>query len=155
VALSLPTDPLALAETLVHEAQHGVLGVVEDAVPLVDLDADLLCYAPWRDDPRPVGGLLHGCYAHLAVTAFWRRRRENRADAERGHFEFARWRQATLGAVHTLLGSGALTATGARLASGMRDVLSAWEHEPVPARARERATRVNAEHQRRFLNTSS
>src|SRR4051794_32475119 len=26
----------------------------------------------WRDDPRPPFGILHGAYAYLAVTRFWR-----------------------------------------------------------------------------------
>jgi HEXXH motif-containing protein len=151
VALSLPGDPLTLAETLVHEAQHGVLGLVEDVARLVNPAVKVLCYAPWRDDPRPPGGLLHGCFAHLGVTGFWRRQRDvlRGRDADRAHFEFARWRQATLDAVRTLLDSGALTTTGARLALGMHEVLASWACEPVPADAQARADHANAAHRER------
>jgi len=37
-------------------------------VELVDLPGGKeLFYAPWRDDPRPLLGLLHGIYAFTAV----------------------------------------------------------------------------------------
>ena len=39
IALSLPPDPLALAETLIHEFQHLVLAAVEDIQPLVHDEA--------------------------------------------------------------------------------------------------------------------
>ena len=32
-------------------------------------------FAPWREDPRPLGALLQGTYAHIAVTDYWRVRR--------------------------------------------------------------------------------
>ena len=27
-------------------------------------------YAPWRDDPRPISGLLQGIYAFVCITEF-------------------------------------------------------------------------------------
>lgn len=30
-------------------------------------------WAPWRSDPRPLEGLLHGAYAHLALAGYWQR----------------------------------------------------------------------------------
>jgi HEXXH motif-containing protein len=32
------------------------------------------CYAPWREDLRPISGFLQGTYAFLGVSGFWRRR---------------------------------------------------------------------------------
>jgi hypothetical protein len=37
-------------------------------------------YVPWRDDPRPISGLLQGAYAYLGVTGFWRTRRQPDGD---------------------------------------------------------------------------
>jgi HEXXH motif-containing protein len=148
VGLGLPDDAVTLAETLVHEYRHCVLGLVEDIVPLVDPDSDVLCYAPWRSDPRPPGGLLHGCFAHLAVAAFWRRQREigpaeSEPEAQR---QFAHWRQATGDAVNELLKSEALTEAGHCLAEAMRDTLAPWQDEPVPHEAVTQARASVAEH---------
>lgn len=34
-------------------------------------------YAPWRDDARPVSGLLQGAYAYLGLSRFWRQRQSS------------------------------------------------------------------------------
>jgi HEXXH motif-containing protein len=71
VAMSVPADATAFAVGLLHETQHSLLNAVNY---LFDLDRDpgRLGYSPWRDDPRPASGILHGTYAYLAVTRFWR-----------------------------------------------------------------------------------
>lgn len=156
VALSLPPDPLSCAETLIHEHRHYVLGLVEDIVPpLVDPDSTVLCYAPWRDDPRPPSGLLHGCFAHVAVTRYWRRQREICAaeDIPRVEVEFARWREATTEAVYGLQRSGALTAQGEGVAAAMRQTLEGWRGDGVSAEALATATAMNAEHRLRWRQT--
>ena len=71
-ALSPPADALTLAVTLAHEVQHAKLGALLDLVPLTQPDDGRRYYAPWREDPRPIGGLLQGAYAHLGVSGFWR-----------------------------------------------------------------------------------
>jgi len=57
---SLPPDPAQMAETLVHEFHHIKLGGLTHLVRLTDDDQTASHYAPWRDDPRPLGGFLQG-----------------------------------------------------------------------------------------------
>jgi HEXXH motif-containing protein len=73
--LSEPDDAVQLAVTLVHELQHAKLGALMHLFDLYEDDSRTLFYAPWRDDPRPLGGLLQGVYAFFGVTRFWRRQR--------------------------------------------------------------------------------
>lgn len=132
-AVSLPDEVPDLAVTLVHELQHSKLGALIDLLPLLE-DSPDLHYAPWRDDPRPLVGLLHGCYAYLAVTQFWRTQRHVRSGpgADRAHFEFARWRAAAWRTTLVLDGSDSLTGPGRRLVAGMRDTLDRWRGDAVP-----------------------
>ncbi|MEU3774066.1 HEXXH motif domain-containing protein [Streptomyces sp. NPDC032472] len=65
--------PPALAATLVHEVQHGKLTALADVLTLHTADRTPRHWAPWRTDPRPLEGLLHGAYAHLALAGYWQR----------------------------------------------------------------------------------
>ncbi|MEU6310117.1 HEXXH motif domain-containing protein [Streptomyces sp. NPDC047014] len=65
--------PPALAATLVHEVQHGKLTALSDVLTLHTADRTPRHWAPWRSDPRPLEGLLHGTYAHLALAGYWQR----------------------------------------------------------------------------------
>jgi HEXXH motif-containing protein len=152
IALSLPPDALSGAETLVHEFRHLVLSAVEDLTPLVSGSDDQRYYAPWRDDPRPLRGLLQGSYAFFGVTGFWRRQRQvgPSADRLRGELEFARGRRDVLDAVHCVAASSNLTETGQVLAHSMLASLAAWQHEPVSAGAQFTAAQASAAHRLRW-----
>jgi uncharacterized protein len=126
VAAAMPADPVILALLLIHEFQHVKLGAVLDLYDLYDAADDRLFHAPWRDDMRPLEGLLQGTYAHLAVADFWRARREVTAGAdsevagERSGF----WHAHTCDAVDTLINSGSLTALGIQFVIQMRQSLT-------------------------------
>jgi uncharacterized protein len=122
VAAALPADPVTLALLLVHEFQHVKLGAVLDLYDLYDPADERLFHAPWRDDLRPLEGLLQGTYAHLAVTGFWRARQEVTvgAAAEAAGERFAYWRAHTRDAIETLTNSGSLTPLGMQFVSEMR-----------------------------------
>ncbi|KOU53402.1 FxsB family cyclophane-forming radical SAM/SPASM peptide maturase [Streptomyces sp. WM6378] len=138
IGVARPASPDQLALLIVHEFQHVKLAAVLDAVDLYDKADRNLYYAPWRDDPRPIGGLLQGTYAHIAVTDFWRVRRATAEGAcERGTAEaqFARWRQQTAEAVEELLGSGTLTDLGQRFVGSMGHTVRGWLDEPVSGAA--------------------
>lgn len=138
VAMSRPPDPDTCASTFSHELQHLKLGAVLDIVRLTLPDDGRRYYAPWRDDPRPVAGLLQGAYAHVGVTEFWRRRRElaSGATQARAEGEFALWRAGTIRVISTLLASGRLTVDGAHFVRNMSETASSWMSEPVSAQAR-------------------
>jgi len=148
IAASLPPDDLTLAETLVHECQHLKLCALLDLFPMVADDGAGRYYAPWRDDPRPVRGLLQGAYAFFGVTRFWRRQRYyGRADQVlRGHVEFARRRNETLAVTSALLEAGELTGTGTRFVSRMHARLRDWRRDRVPEDARRMAAEVSTDH---------
>jgi HEXXH motif-containing protein len=152
VALSLPRDALSMAEVLVHEAHHAVMGAMTDIEPLVMPGSAFVGYAPWRDDPRPAGALLQGIFAHFGMGRFWRERctvdspeRRRRATAE-----FARLRMITSRAAETLLRSGALTGAGQELLTEIRAQLTSWLDQPVPSHATEYALDVSTDHEVRW-----
>jgi uncharacterized protein len=151
-ALSSPTDVQTLAVTLVHEVQHAKLAALTELIPLTLPDDGRRFYAPWRDDPRPLDGLLHGAYAHMMVSGFWRVERRHPVAgtaAMRAHAAFARWRAAAAEAAGTLLGSGHLTAAGEVFVGTMMETLTAWNAEPVPSQAMEWARGDADRHRRR------
>ncbi|MDI2125321.1 aKG-HExxH-type peptide beta-hydroxylase [Yinghuangia seranimata] len=113
VAVAPCADPHALAALIVHEVQHVKLGALLDLVPLHESGGPVRHVAPWREDLRPVGALLQGAYAHLALTHF------HRDDPE----HHARYRRQTADALATLEHSGELTPAGLRFVTGMRDGL--------------------------------
>ncbi|MET0417959.1 MAG: HEXXH motif-containing putative peptide modification protein [Actinoplanes sp.] len=155
VALSPTTDPVALAVGLLHEAQHSVLNAVLVLFDLVQQGPER-GYSPWRDDPRPPLGVLHGAYAYLAVTRFWRA--EHRAGHENATelggslaaFEFARWRAAVVAAADELLAGQQLTGPGRRFAGALRDEAAAWLDEPVDPEVSRLAAGANLEHRVRW-----
>ncbi|MFD3662354.1 HEXXH motif-containing putative peptide modification protein [Streptomyces sp. NPDC058659] len=125
---SLPPDPVTFAVTLVHEFQHTKLGALLHLLTLERDDGAERHHAPWRDDPRPLSGLLQGAYAFLGITDFWSRRLDRAPAAERAsaEFEFALSLRQTREAVETLGADPALTDHGRRFLRGMAARLPAW-----------------------------
>jgi HEXXH motif-containing protein len=126
-AISPAADPLTLAVALLHEVQHGVLNALLDIVPLYRPD-EARYYAPWRQDPRPIGGLLHGAYAHAGVSDFWRVQSTLATTPFPAYaqLEYARWSASTRQVIDTLLDSGSLTSAGERFVLGMRGRMHRW-----------------------------
>jgi HEXXH motif-containing protein len=134
MALSPPPDALALALSLVHEYQHSKLGALLDLLPLYDLADTRRFYSPWRADPRPVGGVLQGAYAFLAVTDFWHRhvtRPHPMVSVPGAQYELARGRGQVRAAVETMAASGALTVAGGRFVAGIAEAVEGLA-APVP-----------------------
>jgi uncharacterized protein len=130
----VPGHAPTLALLLIHEVQHMTLSGVLDLVDLYRKGGEARHHAPWRLDPRPIGPLLQGTFAHLGVTDFWRahRIRESGEARQRAEFEFAYWRELTIRAIRALLRSGELTPTGERFVHGMATTMDGWWSEPVP-----------------------
>jgi HEXXH motif-containing protein len=148
IATSWPTDPVTLAETLVHEFQHVKLCGLLDLVLLTDPGGPQV-YAPWRQDPRPAGGLLQGVYAHLGIVRFWRAQQHAETDPDgvlRAQVLFARWGPTIDLTVRTLLQTGSLTPLGARFVSLLRAQGQQLAAELVPPAADEIAREVALDH---------
>ena len=148
IATSWPPDDVTLAETLVHEFQHVKLCGLLDMVPLAASGGQRV-YAPWRQDPRPAGGLLQGIYAHLGIVSFWQAQQRAETDADgllRAQVLFARWRPAIGETVQTLLETGSLTPAGVRFAERLRAQGRQLMSAPVPAQAAQVAAEVALDH---------
>lgn len=153
VAMSMPPDSRLAAVTLAHEIQHLKLAALTDLFALVEPGPEEFFYAPWRTDPRPLDGLLHGAYAHLGVAGFWRRQRlreRDRVARHRAEVEFARWTRAAGDTVRVLGTRQRLTAVGRCLVDGMADVLDRWRREPVTPDAAAEADRLLGAHRTRW-----
>ncbi len=148
VATSWPPDPVTLAETLVHEFQHVKLCGLIDLVPLARSSGEKV-YAPWRQDPRPAGGLLQGVYAHLGIARFWRAQQYAETEPDdilRAQALLARWRSTIDRAAETLLRSGCLTPAGERFVDILRAQGQDLESEPVPGEAEGIAAEAALDH---------
>jgi HEXXH motif-containing protein len=148
IGLSAPHDDQFLAMTLAHETQHAKLGALMDAVPMTRPDDRRMFYTPWRDDPRPISGMLQGAYAFLGVTGFWRTQRVDEVGRRSmyAHTEFARWRDGAALVTRTLLTSSGLTGPGRLFADEMMRTLEAWHQDAVPPEAAERASAAARKH---------
>jgi uncharacterized protein len=152
--MSLPPDPVTCAVTLAHEIQHLKLGALLDIVTLTLPDDGRRYYAPWRDDPRPVRGLLQGAYAYLGVSGFWRRQRKLPGARQQADVEYTRWRAATALAVGTLQSSGRLTSAGHEFVSEMARTLAPWQDDAVPIQAMTLARRAAEAHLARWQSVN-
>lgn len=108
---------LRLAESVIHEALHLHLTELEAIAPLVrDLSGKLV--SPWRPEPRPSGGVLHGVFVFAGLTAYFRLLREPSKSAAG---RYLRQRQGEIAAELAAIDSAALgdglTEPGAALLS--------------------------------------
>jgi HEXXH motif-containing protein len=131
VSLSRPADGIRGACGLVHEFQHTKLNGLSDVLRLLDSAPDSPSYSPWREDPRPLIGLLHGIYAWLAVTRFWAAETDARPAAPVAEFECARARRQLLLAVRTAQASGTWTSSGSLIVEAAERLATADDDEPI------------------------
>lgn len=54
------------AEALVHEAMHLQLSLIEQLVPIANVEQGLH-YSPWKRSRRPVSGLMHALYVFRVI----------------------------------------------------------------------------------------
>ncbi|HEV2912606.1 MAG TPA: HEXXH motif-containing putative peptide modification protein [Pyrinomonadaceae bacterium] len=62
-------DALRVAESIVHEAMHLQLTLVERITPLIK-HSDKTYYSPWREEYRPIQGVLHASYVFRVIDEF-------------------------------------------------------------------------------------
>lgn len=146
--VSEPEGATELAVTLVHEFQHIKLGGLLHLAPLQVGEPPQRLYAPWRDDPRPLSGVLQGVYAFTGITGFWcAYRRTATGCAQRlAQFEFARWREQVDTTLRVLQELPQLTDLGRRLVAGMATTAAQWRDQEVPADLLAAARDAGADH---------
>jgi HEXXH motif-containing protein len=123
ILCTLPPDAETLAVSLAHEQMHILLGGLMHLLPLTETAGVPALYAPWRDDPRPAGGLLQGIYAFFGIAAFWRRQRRGNKLHD---FEYAYARTQTAEALEIVRAAGGLTAHGEAFTDGLAEELASW-----------------------------
>jgi hypothetical protein len=138
---SMPDDGLQWASSLVHETQHVILGAMTHLVEFVDHPGGPRVYAPWRDDPRPLSGMLQGSYAFTGVTDHFRGRPEPVA-----RFEFALWRHQLGRVLAGLGGDERLSEYGRELIAGLATTVTEWAGTPVPQEILRLADAAAADH---------
>ena len=90
-------DPLLLAEMLIHECSHNKLFLLQEEDPILDSNihgdgwADDKYYSPWRSDPRPLNGILHGLYVFSEVINFWSYIINTKKKKDYNHISFKRF----------------------------------------------------------------
>ena len=67
-----PTDALRVAESLVHEAMHLQLTLIERLVPLIK-ESGQTYFSPWKATRRSPRGVLHALYVFRVVESFFGR----------------------------------------------------------------------------------
>jgi uncharacterized protein len=124
VAIAFPAGDDILAELLLHEFQHVKLNALTELHPMVSSSArPVLLRVPWRPDPRPVVGALHGVYAFLALMGL------RRVIGPRQRF--LHYRSWVLAVTESLLNTHALSEDGERFVAGIIAAASTASGESV------------------------
>lgn len=152
MTMSEPRDATELAVTMVHEFQHIKLGALLHLAPLHTGEPAGRLYAPWRDDPRPLGGLLQGVYAFAGITEFWRSASHWATDdaGALAHFEFARWRRQVRTVLALIAQLPQLTEVGRRVVAGLTVTADRWQTDSVPDQPLAAAHDAVADHRARW-----
>ncbi len=119
-----PAAALRLAESILHEAMHLQLSLVEGREPLVRQlqpgERVATGYSPWQSTKRPIGGLVHGLFV-FRVIFDWLGALSASLPHDRDIAYYAARRRVEIGqeveSLGDLAASPALTAPGKRLVS--------------------------------------
>jgi uncharacterized protein len=130
---SEPESPADFAGTMAHEYQHSKLNAVLDMTRLEDGTDPRGYFAPWREDPRPLLGVLHGIYAFLGIAGCWRGLLAVPALARVAEGRLAETRLWVSAALDQVQGSTALTPEGRAFAGGLRRALDEVSAVDLPS----------------------
>ncbi|MBB5959529.1 HEXXH motif-containing protein [Saccharothrix tamanrassetensis] len=149
-AIALSEKPSAddLADALVHELQHSKLNAVLELVSLHEADERRHFYAPWREDPRPLNGVLHGIYAFASVVEFWHARRRHVPEhrAAEADFVFALRALQVRSAIEDVAGTARLNEWGRLFLATVSRRLAACEVDLTPAHRAGAVAGIVADH---------
>lgn len=112
----LPNAALRTCESIVHEAMHLQLTLVEHST-LFAFHDNPICPSPWRPDPRPPRAILHGVYVFSVLHEFFSLLSSTPRSADELHYvnrRRAKIKSELQAALHSLK-PGDLTDVGNRL----------------------------------------
>lgn len=82
---------LRVAESILHEAMHLKLTLIESITPLLLPDVGNMYFSPWREEKRPARGVLHGLFVFKAILEFMKSlKKQNNSD---GVFDYLSQRE--------------------------------------------------------------
>lgn len=120
IAAALPSGPDVLAMLLVHESQHLLLDTVLATHVLYDAGDNRRFSVAWREDERPIDGVLQGAFAHIALAELWMARYRasgSAPDTARATAsEYGAWSRISL---EQLISHGALSPVGVSFAQSL------------------------------------
>lgn len=133
IRLSADGTATEFAEAMVHEMQHSKLNALMAMVRLAEGDHERRYLAPWRDDPRPLVGLIHGVYAFTCGVEFWLAQSSvvSEIEARTIDFDMAYRRLQVRRALRTVTACGLLTTAGEALVDAISARLTECERVPV------------------------
>jgi HEXXH motif-containing protein len=136
--LSAARDTRTLAEAIVHESYHGTLNARMELEPLLAGGEGQRFYSPWRDDPRPLAGLLHAIYVFAGVAEFLFRAEQapGLADQRGAVRERRRLIVERLRLGHAQAPAELFTPAGRRLLDGLKAVIDRHEADLALPRGR-------------------
>ncbi len=72
IFLSQNATAIEMAEAIIHECGHNYLNAILQTIDLSSgAEPSRLFYSPWRQDPRPLGGLFHAIFVFTEVCIFY------------------------------------------------------------------------------------
>lgn len=117
---NLKNDIVRLAESILHEALHLQLTLIENITTLIE-DNSISYFSPWRGQKRPIRGVLHGMYVFKGILDFYESITPKLTNDQ--IFDFVDWRIEQIKEDFLLLSnfpsSRGLTANGATLAKNL------------------------------------
>lgn len=112
---------IRVAESILHEAMHLKLTLIEWVVALVDPTSKNTFFSPWREEQRPLRGVLHGLFVFRTIGEFYSKALGESKDTLLNNF--MEWRieqiQEELAALKTFPTSPGLTQYGATLSANL------------------------------------
>jgi hypothetical protein len=117
---------IRIAESIVHEAMHLKLSLIEKAAPLIkEQDSISKLYSPWKLQMRPVQGVLHGLFVFKMLLLFYQELKSEYAVSSGPHnFILKRMLEIKeeIKAVKNLKENSSLTTIGSDLVKELLDV---------------------------------
>ena len=115
---------IRVAESILHEAMHLKLSLVEKAMPLVEEGSIERFYSPWRNEYRPLRGVLHGLFVFRAILDFYHDSMPNALLPEMKKFINDRLEEinSELSLLHDFPNTNGLTSIGKELALRLLEI---------------------------------
>jgi hypothetical protein len=141
VYLSRANHPNALIEAFVHEYLHNRLNALMRLDQLVAGPAqEAVYYSPWKSEPRPLRGILHGIVAFLGIVCFWRQAVSlgRVADVDWAVRRCALLESQLRVAFDVMEHSATFTPLGTSLFAGLREEMAEVESQPTASKELQR-----------------